>query len=238
MKKLLLILNLLVCTGGVAFAQVASDVCLEEVRVALRQIDPDHCMAGPDPVRIACTHRYVMRSDARREARTEKEVWIFAPDFFQHENGEALEVSDGKEAFNWRKQQFVVYRTGSSLEKAGLLPGVEEGLLDHCLVKECDYVPIPGEDSSSHKRARLTVDAEGQKKYKVRDLEVITNPYDTSLVSIRVNFLAPSLYVSSEMEFVPAPAPEQVPGSAREVFLEENGELREKFQGARLMDYR
>lgn len=238
MKNLLVALCLGLCTVFSMNAQVASTICLEEVQVAYKQIDASQVLKEGPGLEVTFEHSYVMRSDPKRATVSGEETLLMDKGFVVHETPEGLVVSDASEAFNWRQNQFVVYRTRPSLEKAGLIPRFDAGIFEHCLVRECHFVPAPGDDSISFKRAFMTVDAEGQKKYQISELEFITNPHDTTLISIKVNFVAPSLYIRSAYELKSVLRVSRKNYGAADVFLDEEGELKKKFDGAGLMDYR
>jgi|GEM_PF-3949675 len=219
-------------------AQVASTTCLEEVRVAFQGIDPDQLLAGNEAVQLDYLHTYIIRSDKNGEERSGMESRSYHKEYFRHESGDALTVSDGKEAFNYRKQQYVIYRTVASLDKAGLIPLAKAGLFDHCLVRECHFIPTPSVEGNSYKRAFMTVDAAGQKTYQIKTMEFITNPLDGSLVSIQVEFTDRSFYQRSKFEFRPVVEAEAAGGAAQNTFLDGNGNLLPAYQGVSLKDYR
>ncbi|MEM7038847.1 MAG: hypothetical protein AAF570_17835, partial [Bacteroidota bacterium] len=150
-------------------------------------------------------------------------------------------ATDGTEAFNFRKYQFVMYRTKSTLKKAALIPAVDKGIFAHCTVKLCDYVPAPGKDSSSYKRAKMKVNAAGQKKYPVEEMEFIWDPIEGTMISATVSFTNRSLTKWAMFEFSEINSQfqsETPPTNAKSVFLESNGELKADYQGTNLMDYR
>lgn len=238
MKKLLLLTSLLLATTW-ASAQIASDICLTEVKAAFRQIDAQSLLAASEATRIDYTHTYVMRTDPEKKERTGEEVRMYDQGTLYHDSPDQLTITDKQEAFNHRKGQFVVYRTRSSIAKANILPLSNQKLFDHCFVRECHFVPVPDNDSISHKRAFMTLDADGQKKFQIKDLEIVTNPHDTTLISITANFTPKSLYTKATYTFhaitKSAHNPQNTP---KNHFLNAEGKLKEDFKGVELKDYR
>lgn len=231
---------LLACCGmGLLPAQTASDICLVEVATAFRQIDAPLLLKGPEATRVAYLHSYVMRSDPKQEERSGEEVRVYDQQVMLHDSPDQLTVTDAEEAFNYRRHQFVVYRTRGSIDKASLLPLSDAGIFKHCQVRDCHFVPAPGHDSISYKRAYMTLDEEGQKRYQIKDLEFITNPHDTSLVSITANFTSKSPYVTASYYFRDIEPLAHDPGLRPQAyFLDGDGALKEEFKGASLKDYR
>lgn len=220
-------------------AQIASDICLTEVTSAFRQVDPALLLNASQATRIEYMHTYVMRADPEKKTNKGTEVRMYDQGVLYHDSPDQLTVTDKKEAFNHRKNQFVIYRTRGSIDKACVLPKADPELFKHCFVRECHFVPAPGHDSISYKRAFMTVNAEGQKKYQVKDLEIITNPHDTSLVSIKVNFTPRSPYVNATYDFHSVShSPHNPEHSPQGFFLGADGGLKEDFKGVELKDYR
>jgi hypothetical protein len=154
-----------------------------------------------------------------------------------HDSPDYEECTDATEAFNFRKFQFVVYRTKSTLDKAGIIPGLDAGIFDHCLVRTCEFIPAPGRDSTSFKKAFMSVDDAGQKKYQVSDLEMVWEPVNGDLIAVTVNFTERSRTVwasYSDLEFSPA---ENTATSAAAIFLSGDG-LADQYKGVGLKDYR
>ena len=220
-------------------AQVASTTCLEETRESFKKIDAKVLMAGAGSVTMEYLHTYVMKMDPKQETKEAREVRTYGNNYYRLDSPDELVSGDSKETFTYRKFQNVIYRTNASLEKGGLIPMASEKLFDHCLVRECHFVPAPGQDSISYKRAFMTVDAAGQKAFQVKDLEFITNPHDGKVISVKVNFTDRSLYKWSFFQFdrIEANAG-AMEGSAAKEFLGEGNDLKEKFEGVTLQDYR
>ncbi len=222
-------------------AQVASTICLDETREVFAGIDPGVLLNANSTVLLIYEHTYIMRMDPKQEEKSASEVRTYRKDFYRHDSPDQLVTGDAKETFTYRKFQNVIYQTNPSLEKAGLIPLATTELFDHCLVRECHFVPAPGRDSISYKRAFMTVDEAGQKKFQIKDLEFISNPHDWSLVSIRVNFTEKSLFKWSFFEFDQGDmgiGPVPAPSTAAEEFLGEGGALKDEFEGVSLKDYR
>jgi len=239
MKQLrILSLVILVIVPALGMAQVASEVCLTEVRTAFKQIDAGELMKQNTATQMEYRHTYVMRADKEKKEVTAMEKRVYSSKMFLHDSPDALEISDASEAFNVRKFQYVVYRTRPTLSKAQVVPKLDPGVFDHCTVRECHFVPSPHHDTLSYKRAYMTVDEAGQKKYQVKNLEFITNPLDTTLVFLNIEFTDRSLYVKSRFEFMEMEQGVEVPGSAKAAILDGEGALKAEYKGFTLQDYR
>lgn len=240
MKKFLLLAFLLLFMLGVQ-AQVASTECITEVQQVYKQIDHQVLLSQDAAMLLEYHHSYIMRSDPKGE-KIEGDEWrLYARNFLHHNGREFEACTDAKEAFNYRKYQYVVYRTKNTLDKAGLVPGMDAGLFAHATVRRCKFVPAPGQDSISYKLAFLTVDETGQKSYKITDMEMVWNPVSGAMVSLTVNFTARSRTQWAKYVFQnigPANAESASPLHAAEVFLDANGSLKGKYEGADLKDYR
>ena len=238
MKRISTIFIVLLSLTGLK-AQVASTICLDETKKVFEQIDPGQLLKSGSATVLAYQHTYIMRMDPKQEKKVAAEERMYGDDIYRHDSPDQLVTGDYKETFTYRKFQNVVYRTNASLEKAGLIPLATAELFDHCLVRECHFVPAPGEDSISYKRAFMTVNEAGQKKFQIKDMEFISNPHDWSLISVRVNFTDKSLFKWSFFEFEQGKGGGQAaPASAAEEFLGDGGELKEEFEGVSLKDYR
>lgn len=233
---------LLICgLTGSLFAQTASEVCLVEVETAFQQVDAQQLLASGKATRFDYRHVYTMRADPEQKVVDSYGERMYADNLAYHDSPDALEVTNGKEAFNVRKQQFVIYRTKSSLKKAAMIPLADAGLFQHCTVRECHFIPSEKYDTLSYKRAYLTVNAEGQKKYQIENLEFITNPLDTTLISVTVNFTARSQYKNASYtirSYEQGGAGMEVPESPAALILRSDGSLNDDFKGYQLMDYR
>lgn len=237
MKRLILLFMILGASLSLQ-SQVASTTCLEEARTAFQKVDPTTLLASQGVSQIAYLHTYIIRSDKKGEERSGIESRTYTQNYYRFESGDALTVSDATEAFNFRKQQYVVYRTAASLDKAGLIPLAKAELFDHCLVRECHFIPAPGEEGNSYKRAFMTVDAAGQKSYQIKNMEFVTNPLDSSLIRISVEFTDRAFYKWSKFEFRPLEEEAKAGGNAKAEFLDGSGALLPLFQGISLKDYR
>lgn len=238
MKRIFILFMILTSLKGLK-AQVASTICLDETRKAFAQIDPDQLLKSGSGVSMSYQHTYVMRMDPKQEEKVAQEERTYGMDYYRLDSPDELISGDSKETFTYRKFQNVVYRTRASLEKSGLIPMAKAELFDHCLVRECHFVPAPGRDSISYKRAYMTVDEAGQKQFQIKNMEFITNPHNGGLISIRVNFTDRALFKWSFFEFGEGNRNQKTaPGSAAEEFMGEGGELKENFKGVSLKDYR
>ena len=132
MKKLLL-LSCLCLASLLASSQIASDVCLTEVRAAFRQIDAQKLLSASEATRIDYTHTYTMRTDPEKKERTGEEVRMYDQGTHYHDSPDQLTITDKKEAFNHRKGQFVIYRTRTSI---GVVFAVRRGVRWRDLIGE------------------------------------------------------------------------------------------------------
>ncbi|MEM0997271.1 MAG: hypothetical protein AAGN35_09340 [Bacteroidota bacterium] len=238
MKRTLL---LLLCIGGTSlWSQVASTECIVEVKAVYGHIDHNKLLQRDQATRIRYEHRYIMKTDPQAERKGGEETRTYTRDFMHHLTSEFESCTDAKEAFYHSKFQFMVYRTAPTLAKAGLVPGMDQGIFDQCLVRRCNFVPAPGEDSTSYKEAFLTVNPAGQQKYKVKDLNLTWNPLNAQIVSLKVNFTDRSRTKEATYTFLEiddAYTPETPLGDAAALFLEGDA-LARRFQGSELKDYR
>lgn len=217
--------------------QVASTECIVEAKGVYSWIDHQALLSKNEATRLLYDHRYIMRADPKGEKAGGEETRIYGNSFLHHDAGDFEECSDATEAFNYRKHQFMVYRTKSTLEKTSLIPGVDKGIFDHCLVRSCKFIPAPGRDSTSFKQAFLTVDEAGQKKYKVKDLEMVWEPTQNEIISVTVTFTEKSRTVWAMYTFKEIGPGELPASSAAGVFLQGDG-LADRYKGAELKDYR
>jgi hypothetical protein len=222
---------------GAAQAQVSSSECLAEVKQVYAQIDHELLLAGATQMRFDFQHSYIMRLDEEGKTVVMQEHKTIGPQYYQHDSPEFTDASDATEAFSFRKNQFLVYRTKPSLAKASIIPDVDKGLLAACTVKECAFVPQ--NDTLRYKRAFMIVSDEGQKRYKVRDWVMVWNPLTGVLVSLEVNFTDKSMWKWAQFVFS-AIGPEATPGGTeiKSILLDEAGELQPRFKGSDVLDYR
>ena len=219
--------------------QVASTICLDETREIFKQIDPQVLMGSGGAKVLAYHHSYVMKMDPKQETREADERRWYGKNYYKVDSPDELVTGDASETFTFRKFQNVIYRTNASLDKAGLVPMASPELFDYCLVRECHFVPAPGQDSISYKRAYMTVDAAGQKKFQIKDIEFVFNPHDGTLISLKVNHTDRSLFKWSAYQFERIEnLIKPLSASASEEFLGGGSELKADFEGVTLHDYR
>ncbi len=239
MKKLAFATILICLALSPLRAQLSSTECLDEVKKVYAQMDHELLLAGTSQMRFDFKHSYIMRLDEEGKTVVMEESKTFGHQFYLHDCNEFTDASDATEAFSFRKNQFLVYRTKSTLAKAGIIPEVDKGLLNACLVKECGYLPVPGNDTLRHKRAYMTVSEEGQKKYKVRDLEMVWNPWNGMPVAIGVTFTEKSMWKWARFDFHGiGPDAVSVGGDVKAILLDAAGEVRPQFKGGDVLDYR
>lgn len=236
MKKLFLLVAGLL-TFPALQGQVASTECIVEAKAVYAHIDHKALLSQSEATLMRYDHQYIMKSDSKGEKTGGEETRIYGNSFMHLNCGDYEECTDGTEAFNFRKHQFVIYRTKSTLDKASLIPGVDKGIFDHCMVRSCKFIPAPGRDSTSFKQAFLTVDEAGQKKYKVQDLEMVWEPTQGEMISVTVTFTAKSRTVWAMYTFKEIGPGELPASSAAGVFLQGDG-LADRYKGAELKDYR
>ena len=216
--------------------QTASTICLNEVKAAYASIDHEKLLQAPGQSNLQYTREYAVRANPQEFFKS-SESRTYSPGQLNYKHYEGLTVTDEEEAFILREGQYVIYRTGSQLKKeAPVVNGLDAGIFEHCTALNCKFTA-----DRSNKSAYLVVDAAGQKKYQISDLTIETNPLDSSLVRIQVNYLAPHLYQEADYHFekisMDPQAKEQM-GKAASVFLKEDGSLKDQFKGNKLMDYR
>jgi hypothetical protein len=239
MKKLAWGLLLLSASATSLFAQISSTECLDEVKKVYAQMDHELLLAGAVQMHFGFKHSYIMRLDETGKTVVLDESKTLGPKFYLHDCSEFTEGSDDKEGFSFRKYQFLVYRTKPTLAKAALIPDVDKGIFATCFVKECGFIPVPNNDTLRYKRAYMTVNDDGQKRYKVRDMEFVWNPWNHAIVAITVNFTDKSMWKWAKFEFSSI-IPEAIPLSTdvKSMLLDESGELRPRFKGSEILDYR
>lgn len=239
MKQLSLSFFSLLLFAG-ASAQITSTACLEDIKKVYTYIDHERLMAGAEQMRIPFQHQYIMRHDEEGKTISHEETMVLGPKFLYYETPEFTECSDGGEAFNYRKYQYLIYRTQSTLSKsASIIPGMDKGIFAHCLVKECAFVDAPGKDTLHYKRAYMTVSEEGQKKYLIKDLEFIWNPLNQQPVTAGVTFTEKSIWKWARWDFHGiAKLDLPMPGDVKGNLYDANGEVHPRFKGAEVLDYR
>ena len=239
MKRLLLGIFLFCLLGMAAQAQLSSTECLTEVQKVYAQIDHQLLMVANGQTRLAFKHTYIMRLDPEGKTIVMEETKTFGSQFYRHQCDEFTDASDATEGFSFHPMQFLVYRTKPTLAKAAVLPETDKGVFATCTVKECEFVPIQGNDTLRYKRAFMTLNDDGQKRYKLKDLEFLWNPRSGVLVSLIANFTEKSIWKWAKFEFqsigtvIPAVATE-----IKSLLLDEAGELRSEFKGSDILDYR
>jgi hypothetical protein len=240
MKKLLvfLVLAFVACFGLVG--QVSSSDCLEDLKKVYAHLDHEAILQGTDQMRFRFKHSYIMRLDEEGKTIAFEESLILGPKLAYYDTPEFTECSDGSEAFNYRKYQFLIYRTNSTLSKvAAIIPGMDKGIFAHCLVQRCAFVSAPGQDTLRHKRAYVTVNEEGQKKYMIKDLEFVWNPWTHEPLIVGATFTDKSLWKWARWDFhgigrVESPIASDAKGN----FLDGSGKVLEGFGGSEVVDYR
>jgi hypothetical protein len=239
MKKYALSVLLICLSAAAAFAQIASSECLEEVKKVYANMDHELLLAGTTQMRFDFKHSYIMRLDEEGKTVVMEENKTIGPKFYLHDCAEFTDASDATEAFSFRKNQFLVYRTKPSLPKAAIIPDVDKGVFAFCFVKECGFIPVPANDTLRHKRAYMTVNEDGQKKYKVKDLEFVWNPWNATIVTIGVTFTEKSMWKWARFDFHSVgPEANPVGTDVKTTLLDEAGELRPRFKGSDVLDYR
>jgi hypothetical protein len=240
MKKLLLSAGVTLVSFSCIFAQISSTDCMEDIRKIYSRLDHEALLAGSTQTRFSFKHSYIMRFDEEGKTVTHDESLILGPKLVYYDTPEFTECSDGNEAFNYRKYQFLIYRTKSTLDKtAAIIPGMDKGIFAFCLVRECRFVPAPGEDTLRHKRAYMTVSEEGQKKYPVKDLEFVWNPLTMEPLIAGVTFTDKSLWKWGRWDFHSiAKVDQPIPGDVKGNLLDANGQVQVQFKGSEVLDYR
>lgn len=239
MKKLLSLALPLLLAHLLGQAQITSTDCLTELQAVYAHIDHQALLGGSQAVTMRFKHSYIMRLDPEGKTVVMQETKTYASQFLLHECEEFLDVSDATEAFSYRKAQYIIYRTQPTLSKASLIPDMDKGALAFAKVQRCDFIPAPGNDTLRHKLAFLTLSEDGQKRYKVKDMEIVWNPLNHLPVSITVNFTDKSNWKWARFDFEQIAAdPGFATTSAKAMLLDEAGELRPRFKGSDLLDYR
>jgi hypothetical protein len=239
MKNLFLGLALMLLLVIPALGQLSSSECLEEIKAVYARIDAEKLMTASEQVEIQYRHQFIMRKDETGKTQTQRETRVYGKGIYLLETPEFQTCSDAQEAFHYRKFQFTVYRTKPNREDAAFIPGVDKGLWAYATVTACEFIPIKGNDTLRHKQARVVINAEGQKKYAVSDIDLVWNPLNGQLVAIGLNFTEPSLYRWARFDFESFAVPkEALPTDAKSVLLDGTGKLKETFGGAELLDYR
>jgi hypothetical protein len=239
MKKLSLLLLIALLATVNLQAQLSASECMEEVKKVYVHIDHDALLAGDQQVQISMKHSYIMRLDTEGKLVEMEETKIIGHQFYSYDCAEFTDASDATEAFSYRKHQFIIYRTKAGLAKAAVLPEIDKGLFAMASIKECAYIPILGNDTLRHKRALLTITEEGQKRYKVKDMELVWNPKTSMPVSISLNFTEKSLWKWTKFEFHSiAQSQEPMAQDIKAIMFNETGELKPRFKGAEILDYR
>ncbi|MFN8396252.1 MAG: hypothetical protein U0176_16605 [Bacteroidia bacterium] len=241
MTRLVRILLLLPLLLPVATrAQVTSSDCIADLEKAFALYDAQVLMGQGGQSRMRFTHQFIMRKDEEGKTVTQEESMVYGPKFYRYDTPEFLEVSDAAEGFHWRKHQRVVYRMGSSVSKsAQWIPGMDKGFFQTCVARLCEFREAPGKDTLRYKHAILNVSPEGQKKYQIREMELLWNPITYELVTIGVSFTERSIYKWAQWD-IHSVGPQEpgYPVDAKAGFLDGGGKLLPDFNGVELQDVR
>lgn len=240
MKKLFLAAFCAAALALPSVAQVSSSDCLEDIKKVYTQLDHDRLLGGSDQIQFRFKHSYIMRFDEEGKTVAYDESIVFGPKFRWYDSPEFTECSDGSEAYNYRKHQFIIYRTASTLAKsAAIIPMADKGLFAYCLAKDCAFIQAPGKDTLRHKRANLVVNEEGQKKYQLKEIEFVWNPITGQPVTVGATFTDKSIWKWARWDFYSiAKVEAPMPGDVKTNLFDANGALLSKFQGAEILDYR
>ncbi len=239
MKKRFLLLLLCSMLSLLLQAQVSSTECLDETKVVYAHLDHQALLAGSAQMHFSFTHSYIMRLDEEGKTVVMEERKTIGPSFYTHDCSEFTDASDAKEAISYRKYQMLVYRTKPNLPKAAIIPDVDKGIFATCLVTQCGYIPAPKNDTLRYKRAFMTLSDDGQKRYKVRDMEWVWNPWTKVPVSVTINFTEKSMWRWAQFAFHSiAPEPVPLETNIKNILQDEAGELKGAFKGSEVLDYR
>lgn len=221
-------------------AQITSSDCMADIEKVFVKYDAQQLMAQGGQSRMRFTHQFIMRKDEEGKTFTQEESMVYGPKFYRYDTPEFLEFSDGTEGFHWRKHQRVVYHTGSSISKtAQWIPGIDKGIFPTCVARLCEFREAPGKDTLRYKHAILNVSTEGQKKYQIREMELLWNPITYELVTIGVSFTERSIYKWAQWDIHSfGPQDPALPVDAKAGFLDGGGKLLPDFNGVELQDVR
>lgn len=224
---------------GMAKAQTNSSDCMEQVKKAFDQIDHSRLMQLDSLTEWQFHYSYITRTDPEKRTFEFDEEMVYGKSFYLRSNNSGSSGSDASEAFHFKKDQFTVYRTKPNLNNAGFLPAVDAGIWKYGTVVQCDYVPAPGQDNNRHKHALVTINAEGQKKYKVTQIEYLWDPISETTLEVTVSYTPQSLTTWAKVKFGKHGGYSgTMKGSVQDALTDEKGELKGIYGGSETVDYR
>lgn len=239
MKKLMLCC--LLAAGFISLrAQTASTICMEELRTALQAVDQRAWLQSEKAFLAEYTFTYQMQASPDEAPATVEATTLISKGTLHQTDPDNEVYSNSTEAFVYRPGQLVIYQVNSQLNSLWLLDRVDPGILDYATVNECNFIP-PTATDSTFKEYKLSINAEGQAKYKVTSLLVITNPVGHRILRIKITYAAGAKYTFTEYRFHHIHQ-DAFPGMAvpdvRSYIYAADGNLLPRFAGCKFFDRR
>lgn len=226
-------------------AQTAFSICLDEMREAYSSIDHHQLLESDKIARVDYRISYVITADPSGREVNARESWLITKGRSHHLSEDMHIYTDEEKAYNYRPHQFVVYCSNSSLGEEGIIKSLDAGIWDHCQVVSCEYTNEgayqEGEATITPKEAMLIVDEAGQKKYHISSMTVVTDPVKKQLQRISLEYVGKTLYSRASYLFTDIQTdyqPETPLGTLDELFLDNDGKLKDGFSGCKLIDVR
>ncbi len=220
-------------------AQTASNICEEELLQIWHRLDVRRIMQQPEVTRMEFEYgflhsenkepvwQHVQAAAGRGQSRyMASDLWVLA---------------DANSTFTWFPERFVMYRTKPKEKDALLIKEIPNGIFTQGIATQCEFIPVPGDDTLGWKRIVFSLSYEGRKESGISQIEFISNPWTWEPKHVRIIFEPGQILVWAEYKFVTLTLsldPEDVLNSPETFIFDELGAIRPEFKGAKLIDYR
>lgn len=228
-----------------SIAQTASNICLEELKTAWQSVDQAKLLQGDQVTSLEYDITYTMTSDPEKKVISGHEKWLIAKNRIHHYSDEGQVFTDENHAFFYRPHQYLIYLAPSALKDEKVFQSIDAGFWSYCTVTHCDYIKTGAYEWNGQtvtpKEYAIEISPEGQKKYQITSLEVITDPVFKRLISMDLTYSGKMLYSSAKYSltsFSVKASQEAGLTSLDEQFLAEPGKLKPPYDGCTLQDVR
>lgn len=226
-------------------AQTASNICLDELKATWSSMDAQALSQSPNVTQIKYDLDYVMATDPAQKLIHSRESWLLAQNQIRHFTEDMHTYTDGSDAYFYRPQQFIVYHGAPTLKEERIIPQMDAGIWQYCLVTECFYVTEGSYSLNgttiTPKEYHLEISPEGQKKYNISSLMVRTDPVYKKLIYIDLTYQGKTLYSKATFtitDYISTTAEETPISSITDLMMESPGQLKAPFSGSKLIDIR
>lgn len=227
------------------FSQTASNICLDELKTVWQSVDQAKLLQGDQVTTLEYDITYTMTSDPEKKQISGHEKWLIARNRIHHYSDEGQVFTDENHAFFYRPHQYLIYLAPSALKDEKIFQSIDAGFWSYCTVTHCDYIKTGAYEWNGQtvtpKEYQIEISPEGQKKYQVTSIKVVTDPVFKRLISMDLIYSGKMLYSSAKYSltsFNSIPAQEAALTTLDEQFLAEPGKLKPPYDGCTLQDVR